>query len=81
VSDLERLLAAKADADRQLAEAETGLLAELVTAKKAYRANRSPANRERKDAAVAAISAYRLVVRVGRTVHDVAGDTVVALEG
>jgi hypothetical protein len=81
VSDLERLLAAKRDADRQLAEAEEGLLVELVAAKKAYRADRTPANRERRDASVAAIGAYRGVVREGRTVHEIAGDAVAALEG
>lgn len=81
MSDLERLLAAKADADRQLAEAEAGLLAELVAAKKAYRADRSPGNRDRKDTAAAAVQAYRAVIRAGRTVHDVAGDAVASLEG
>jgi hypothetical protein len=81
VIDLERLLAAKADADQQLADAEAGLLAELTAAKAAYRSHKSPENRERKDAAVAAVQAFRAVIREGRTVHAIAGDAVAALEG
>ena len=81
MNELARLLAAKEEADRQLAEAHEGLIAELVAAKDAYRADPTPENRERKDAAVSAVVKYRAVIREGRTTHDVVGDAVAALEG
>lgn len=75
---LQDLIAQKEAADAALREAEEGLLAELVAAKEAFRADPSPENLARKEAAVDAIRAYRGVVRAERGArHQVAGDAFV----
>lgn len=80
MSDLEKLLAAKAKADGALADAETVLLERLADAKAAYREDRSEKNKAAKAKAVEDLQAYRAVVRSGRGGVSVGGDAVRANE-
>ncbi len=65
--DLEGLLAAKADADAAVAEAEQQLLDELAAAKDAHRDDPTPESKDRRDAVAADVRAYREATRAFRT--------------
>lgn len=76
MADINELIEAKRAADAALADAEAGVLDELVAAKDAYRTDPSEGNRTRKAAAVSAIQYVREVQRTGRATHAVGGDAV-----
>lgn len=76
--DVAALLEQRAALDAQLEAAEAGVLAELVAAKEAYRADPSPENKVRKAAAVGAVQQLRAHLRVGRTSNQVGGDAFVS---
>lgn len=66
MTDLERLAAAKREADAALADAEAAMYAKLVDAKEAYRASPNVRTRAARDAAVAEVQAYRAAQRADR---------------
>lgn len=74
-SDLDRLVAAKREADAAFIGAEEGLLAELAEAKAAYRDDPSEENKTRKAEAAARVQGYRALARVNRT-GVIGGDAV-----
>lgn len=69
-----------ADLKRALpyAEAEEAAVVELVAAKDAYRADPSPDNKTRRDAAIAAVGAIRTEERSHPGRHMVAGDAFIS---
>lgn len=77
MTDLERLLADKANADAALADVEAQLLEDLAEAKDAYGADPSSEGKAAKQAAAEALRLYRQVVRSGRS-GLLAGDTYVS---
>lgn len=80
MSDIEGLVAAKAEADAALAAAEADALHRLVAAKDTYRANPTAEGKAEKDAAATELRALREVVRADRTGPAVAGDAFLSTE-
>jgi len=80
MSDLQDLLANRRAAEDALAAAEGDLLADLVAAKDAHRANPTQDSRARKAAAVEAVQEYRAATRAGRSGHGVGGDAFLSHE-
>ncbi len=72
--DIQQLLAAAAEAKRNLDLAVADLLAELEAAKEEARDNPTDANHERRRAAVRAIQQYRAFARTDRAGTSVGGD-------
>lgn len=76
--DLAELLAQRAALEQQIADRHDLVLAELVAAKEAARADPTETNRARRAAAVAQVQQLRAALREGRTVPQVGGDAFVS---